>query len=99
MDYRNRRYFLVEFHDATRNLRMKHIKDADPSAKFHPPYGHLGYGKYDGIGFAITGLSSPSCMLGCSKEMADAVLHELRKIPGEDYYSGYYELNPFLCRQ
>lgn len=99
MDYRNRCYFLVGFHHDTRQLRMQNIKNADSSAKWHPPYNHIREDTYDGEWWALTGLKWPTAMLSCDKSKVDAVVHELKKTVGEDYYSGYFALNPYICKQ
>lgn len=99
MDYRNRRYFLVQFENGSRQMRMRFIKNADPSVKFSPPYGHFAMSKYDGDYHAITEIWFPSCMIGCNADKATAVQYELNKMVREDRYSKYCKLDAFDLSQ
>lgn len=89
MDYRNRKYYLVNW-SYDRNYRIKNLKLLAPSIKMHSPYNHFKSFEngnkmaYDGLAKNCTGILGVDTMLSCKKEESEAVEYELRKMARRD---------------
>lgn len=99
MDWRKRKYYLVKISSEAREMRDKNLKGISKYVEFHPPYSHFAEGKYDGCFHRITEIVSPSYMLSCRKEDAEAVEYELRKAVRNDMNSKFCRLSKDACGQ
>ena len=68
MDYRNRRYFIVNFSGISHNMRVDIVKDI-PSVKIRRDSYYSGRNQM---------------MIGCSKDYCEALLYEIRKAKRND---------------
>lgn len=105
MDYRNRKYYIVNW-SYDRDYRIKNLKLFAPSIKMHSPYNHFKSfegeeGKiYDGVAKDLTDIRFVDTMMSCKNEEAPAVEYELRKMVRRDSGRGKFcELTKDMCGQ
>lgn len=96
MDYRNRKYYLVQIKN-NESMKIKELKSVVPSLKINPPYGHFVRHIFDGRFSYITNVYQPTAMLSCLKEDSEILEHELNNIK-LNIGRSYYELTKSVCK-
>ena len=98
MDYKHRRYFLVDFGYADRRWLIDHV----PTLELHTPYNHLSRYKksYDGTHVHTTGLRHVDAMVSCDIKYTDELLYQLYYMHKNHSDSvRYFELTKDVCGQ
>lgn len=81
MDWRNRKYYLVDIPSYSHNECIKELKGIK-SVKIHNPYD---FNKNTNMGYA-------NCLIGFSAEVEEAVMTELNSKWDYDYKAKYKEI-------
>lgn len=109
MDYRQRRYYLINVGYYDYHTKIKILKKLVPSIKFHSPYNHFNMSiktftkkdVYDGEFYNNTKIHYVQYMISCKTN--DVVnFEQCMKQFVDRYWDGcikYVELNKEMCRQ
>lgn len=99
MDYRNRKYYIVQFDYESFDMRKSYFKIASPSIKFHSPYNHIKgnntYKNYDTVDLCIR----PWYMISCREDESRLLQLEMEKASRNDSCFNYRELTREFCKQ
>lgn len=100
MDYRNRKYYLIEFDLRTFNMRRERLKILSPSLKMHSPYRHI---KDNNTCYGYDRIKNkqiyPWFMISCRIDESIPLEYEMNKAIRNDISFRYCELTKDICKQ